>query len=415
MPDQIYMGSGDERPALTPDQMNVIRLFCRGVPYKKIGEELFISVNTVKSHMQNIYIRLNLMDLGAKERQWRIREEVCPGLIKGEFPIDSEEQQTDLVPVTPEENAKIEEDELAMKKWKQEPLVPIRGTVVNPRRPGIWIVIAFVLGLIAMYFAFPRLFISEPEVAEESGPVATEVAILEKQTVIVTATPLPSQPTQTPIIEQQTVIVVATSIPAAETPAPPPLSIEELYAQNLPIPVSAGTVLLLDDFSIEDTWDISKGSYEDEQLYLSDYYTNQSSDARTHLSFDNFIVEVDARWADGPIGGRYGLGFRFQDLNNYFEFLVSNDGRYLIRKYVNGFTIVLMEGYSDAISLQGVVNNFHLEANGSVMRFFINDQHLGSIEDDEFSTGDIVLIAHTPEHFNSFVAVFDNFVLSLHP
>jgi DNA-binding CsgD family transcriptional regulator len=29
-------------------------LFCKGTPYEKIGEELFISENTVKTHMGNI-------------------------------------------------------------------------------------------------------------------------------------------------------------------------------------------------------------------------------------------------------------------------------------------------------------------------------------------------------------------------
>jgi DNA-binding NarL/FixJ family response regulator len=40
---------------LSDREISVLRLFCKGKPYKVISEELFISLNTVKFHLKNIY------------------------------------------------------------------------------------------------------------------------------------------------------------------------------------------------------------------------------------------------------------------------------------------------------------------------------------------------------------------------
>ena len=41
--------------ALTERQKEVLRLVCKGLEYKDIGERLFLSKETIKSHMGNIY------------------------------------------------------------------------------------------------------------------------------------------------------------------------------------------------------------------------------------------------------------------------------------------------------------------------------------------------------------------------
>ncbi len=45
---------------LTEQEMNVLKLLVEGASYKGIGEELFISVNTVKHHTKNLYQKLEI-------------------------------------------------------------------------------------------------------------------------------------------------------------------------------------------------------------------------------------------------------------------------------------------------------------------------------------------------------------------
>ena len=54
---------------LTNRQIEVLRLVCEGLTYKLVGEQLFISENTVKTHMGNIYIELELDSLPTSERK----------------------------------------------------------------------------------------------------------------------------------------------------------------------------------------------------------------------------------------------------------------------------------------------------------------------------------------------------------
>jgi len=45
---------------LTPRELQVLELIAQGLTNLEIAGELYISVNTVKTYMQNIYIKLDL-------------------------------------------------------------------------------------------------------------------------------------------------------------------------------------------------------------------------------------------------------------------------------------------------------------------------------------------------------------------
>jgi DNA-binding NarL/FixJ family response regulator len=49
-----------EIAALTPKELEVLRLIARGLTYREVGEELFISVKTVETHMSHILRKLHL-------------------------------------------------------------------------------------------------------------------------------------------------------------------------------------------------------------------------------------------------------------------------------------------------------------------------------------------------------------------
>ena len=45
---------------LSPREMEIVALLLEGKTNKEIGEQLFISSNTVKTHVKNIYGKLNI-------------------------------------------------------------------------------------------------------------------------------------------------------------------------------------------------------------------------------------------------------------------------------------------------------------------------------------------------------------------
>ncbi|MCH7662272.1 MAG: helix-turn-helix transcriptional regulator [Chloroflexi bacterium] len=410
---------------LTETERKVLEVYCKGtLTYWQIGEELNMAVGTVKPHMSVIFSKLELSGLQRHIKKQRILEDFCPALESSELEPPPPEPEV-IHDLSEEEEKEVDELEFPLEVVEPEVL-----TLIDPpttSRPWSCLsriafgVLSALIGALLLYIALDSLgLIGEPDGADAlisqgaEGANVTQIPV----TVIISPTPLPPQPTQTSVVELQTVIVVASPLPTSiPTLTPQPLSIEEYYAQNLPIPIEAGTLLLEDDFSIKDTWDTIDGFYDEEQILLHDRGTQDFyfSHARPHLSFDNIILEVDGYWSDGSIGGKYGLGFRFQDQDNYYEFLISNDGRYSISKYVNGFVTVFLEGYSEAIALSGVVNRFHVEVNGNTKRFFINGQYLGSIEDGEFPSGDVCLMADTPESTQNLYIAFDNLLLALHP
>lgn len=50
------------RPNLTPREMDVLRLVCRGRTNKEIASAMFISEETVKSHMKSLFLKLGVHD-----------------------------------------------------------------------------------------------------------------------------------------------------------------------------------------------------------------------------------------------------------------------------------------------------------------------------------------------------------------
>jgi hypothetical protein len=160
-----------------------------------------------------------------------------------------------------------------------------------------------------------------------------------------------------------------------------------------------------------------EAEYKEGEMVLSkkDNIYNPFAYARPNLSFDNFVLEVDARWSGGAVGGEYGVIFRYGDEDNYYLLRIGNDGRYVIGKRTNGNWLKLQEGFSGAIDRLGGVNQFHLEAKGPKTSFFINDDFLSSIHDVDHNLGDILLAAWLPTGTPFFEASFDNVVVARHP
>ncbi|MBN2002071.1 MAG: DUF1080 domain-containing protein [Anaerolineae bacterium] len=170
-------------------------------------------------------------------------------------------------------------------------------------------------------------------------------------------------------------------------------------------------------------WELStagyhtEGDYSNGELVLTRLNNLRStySYARPHLTFDNFVLEMDGRWAGGAVGGQYGILFRYSDADNYYRFQIGNDGWYTLGKQTKGNWFPLLQGFSKEILRDGVYNRFHIEAVGNEIRCFVNNQYLGGVQDDDHTLGDIVLAAWLPEGTENFHAAFDNLVVAIAP
>lgn len=247
------------------------------------------------------------------------------------------------------------------------------------------------------------------------------------QALTPTATPTDTPPPSATPTATNTAVPSATPLPT-ETPTMTPMPTDTPTATPPPVPISiAGlTVLLQDDFSNpENGWELAGGfpmdnrnerEYKNGEIVLNhadwpDYFPY----ARPHLNFDNFIAEFDARWSGGAVGGIYGIRFRYQDRENYYYYYLGNDGRYAIGKRSNDNDSILLQGFSEAINRQGSVNRFHIEAGGSNLHFFVNNQFVGGIQDVDHDLGDILLLAQKPQGADFFEASFDNFIATRFP
>lgn len=195
--------------------------------------------------------------------------------------------------------------------------------------------------------------------------------------------------------------------------------------KNIPAPTStrsapAATVLFQDDFSNPDSgWDrvnVKDGmtDYTENGTYRilvnlpnTDVWSNPG------LTFTDVRIEVDATKVGGPDDNDFGVQCRYQDADNFYFFIISSDGYYAIGKVKNGEQTLLSGesmDYSDAV-LQGAATN-HLRADcvGSYLAFYVNGTPLATVEDSDFTQGDVGLMAGTFDTPGTDI-LFDNFTV----
>ncbi|MEW5988479.1 MAG: hypothetical protein AB1791_17760 [Chloroflexota bacterium] len=130
--------------------------------------------------------------------------------------------------------------------------------------------------------------------------------------------------------------------------------------------------------------------------------------------FDDAVITVQARQAEGPNDNAFGLVCRYQSTENFYVFLISGDGYYAIGKYQSGtdqIEYLTGEGQylpSDAINQGVATNQIRASCIGNQLSLMVNGLHLATVTDPTFVTGDVGLAAST---FQAGTAViqFDDF------
>lgn len=132
------------------------------------------------------------------------------------------------------------------------------------------------------------------------------------------------------------------------------------------------------------------------------------------ITFDNFILEVDARLLEGDLGSSYGVLFRMQDTTRFYRFEITGDGLYMVerRDGEQGWTR-FVDRWTESTAIKqglGSVNRLRVEALGQTISLYVNDEPLYQFTDTAYSSGTIALDAGTFVQPAAQVA-FDNLVV----
>lgn len=107
----------------------------------------------------------------------------------------------------------------------------------------------------------------------------------------------------------------------------------------------------------------------------------------------DFVLAAVARQVS-DLSGFYGLVFRYQDTDNFYHFVISDDGRYRIRKQLDDEWVDIVEWtFSSAINQGQAENTLMVACVGDEISAWVNDQELTTVWDDSFGDGFIGLTA----------------------
>lgn len=135
----------------------------------------------------------------------------------------------------------------------------------------------------------------------------------------------------------------------------------------------------------------------------------------TDAEYTDFILEVDAAQVGGPDNNAYGVILRYGlEADEFYAFMVSGDGYYAFT--VDGANRIDPEflvdwAESSAINKGSQTNRIKVVAVGSNMKYYVNDQLLGEVQDARFSTGTLGFFVGTVDEGDLTVS-FDNLRIS---
>lgn len=193
-----------------------------------------------------------------------------------------------------------------------------------------------------------------------------------------------------------------------------------IAAPSATVPVSAAAnILFADDFSDPasgwPTIQNDRGGYGYRQdgyhIYVSQI--NAALWATTNRQDGDAQISVDARPLSATGSGYYGLLCRIQDNDNFYYFVVQNNGDFTIGKYKNAEFQSLTQGWqqNSAIRTGGQSNRLTAECAGNSLRFYANGTLLGEATDTDFASGFNGLVVAALDS-QGFEVIFNNFLIA---
>ena len=182
---------------------------------------------------------------------------------------------------------------------------------------------------------------------------------------------------------------------------------------------TAAEPLLQDDFSDSGSgWEIGDydgGSvgYRDGAYFVTSTVSELGVWGVANRSFDDLVIEVDATQVSaGPVSDNaYGVTCREQGDGNGYYLRISGDGYYSIVKVEGGGPVVLVDWEGSSAIRQGnETNRIRAVCDGVTLKLSVNGEHLATVEDSTFTSGDIAFTATTYENEATEIH-FDNLVV----
>lgn len=133
--------------------------------------------------------------------------------------------------------------------------------------------------------------------------------------------------------------------------------------------------------------------------------------SKPNLNFSDVIITVEATKVAGSDDNYFGVLCHYQDVSNYYFLVISSDGYYGIGKVKENTQVLLSSDNllpSEEIFQGETTNYIKGSCVENVLTLYVNDQLLTRIEDKDFTSGDIGLIAGTNDAIGTEIH-FDNF------
>jgi hypothetical protein len=181
---------------------------------------------------------------------------------------------------------------------------------------------------------------------------------------------------------------------------------------------TADGVIYFNDFSNpESGWEHSlEGGVK--EYYQGTYHIgievpNHFSWSLANQSLGDVRIAVDLAFTGDVELAEMGIICRLVDSNNFLFFTIRSDGQYAIFKRQEGNEyFVGMPGYQVSPFIKpGVATNYlEVECVGDRLTFYVNDQHLITVNDASFQIGDVGLIVGAFDE-TAVNVYFDNFTV----
>lgn len=182
---------------------------------------------------------------------------------------------------------------------------------------------------------------------------------------------------------------------------------DSLYTDE-PDACNDGGALFADNFNGDQTcgWvEYNRGGavsvIEDGVMKISTSSPGEIWWSNPNRNYDDVIIDVNATQISGANDNAYGVLCRYQDEENFYLFLISGDGYFVIGKYKSGEDRVIYlteEGQyipSEIINQGQATNNIQASCVGNELSLSVNGVPLLTVSDTDYPSGDIGLAVST--------------------